>query len=227
MPKISHVSLKGRVRDRLHSAVADLLPEEFRNDPVVKWVVSHDSLYRAKTDGDYNRNAPWMEDIAESIASEVQPKISFYFGSLFHIARMRSVSFYCKQNVNLLNSEDNLERSAANIANQQIEISKFSGVIAQDSATALLQSLSRVARENASQQEQLATYWWKIWLVEAGALRKATQNFDESWLSGDMQRLMPNRNLFRSIVDLLGVFNERSQLLESMKREGVRFRDTY
>lgn len=224
MPKISRISLNNRVTDGLHDAVTDLIPEEYFDNPVVKWVVAHDSLARSKAGGDSVNDSPWMAAVAEYIASEVEPKVSFYFGSLFHIARMRSVSFYCKQNVELLNSGRNLERSATNLVNLSNDRFGIENALSSESADTLLRKLSGMARENAIQQERLATHWWEIWLKEAGVLKNATNSFDESWRAGESRRKRPNRQLFRSAIDLLRICNEESLLLESMKKEGVRFK---
>lgn len=234
MPTIRKIQLENgqSVSERLHAVAVDLLPNDMAQNPVVRWVVDHDSLNRL-CDG--RKNSTAIDDIegfgkfamvGRIVATLLQRKLPFYFGALFHIGRMRAVSEYCIRNVESLSAGGN-NRSASeqNLASLLAENSPLSQKQFADEARRILSSLSAAGLQHASGQKLLATSWWNLWLKEAGALYDSTQRLQNAW-----EKTAGDRNngrgmaLIDAAMRTIILCQSSSCLAEAMKAAGVRMK---
>jgi hypothetical protein len=220
MPTLHRVKLEGKesVGDRLHASATDLLPADMRKDERAAWVLKHGALSNAHRDDEYSEDSSRPLGQASRIAiSALRSRLPSYYATLFHIARMRTVTSRAMKDLDALRSRDNLESSISNLL-------ELSGVVNHvDSATleSELRTLCEAAEEQFSQANRRAVEWWGLWISEVSDLKESVEQFEKQWSSIDGHRVDKGFSLLASTARLVLRCYGPSRLVEQMTQEGV------
>jgi hypothetical protein len=230
--KIVELPQSRTIEKQLHDTVIDLLPSEMAQNYLVRWVVEYDSLIREvhredKFIDSLERSLHedrWQIFISNHLAnSALQMKLPFYFGTLFHIGRMRKVSEITLETVSNISNQEDKESfftCASSLAEHLI------GENAYSHSVEILQKLSSASQEYHSHQLAKAEQWWKIWQAEVRPLREAVEARREGSYRNDYKNRRDNRDTTQNTLKLWLTASLPSQLQMSMSAEGVRFKST-
>lgn len=227
MPDVKRIELPDRttVDQQLHAAAVDLLPSEMAVDPLVRWVSDYDGLTH---DFNWQEQFSWRAEeewhgkrwrtllFCYLASSTLQTKLPFYFGSLFHIGRVRQVS----QGVLAIVAGNDRSRVLREWASSLA--GGMTGPEREQRAVVALRKLSDASIEYHSRQLAKAEHWWKAWRLEVEPLRRSVEALEKAW--GQDQYDEGRGAVAQAFFRLWAVANSPSELQVSMSHEGVRFK---
>jgi hypothetical protein len=190
MPRFKRIDLdrETSIGERLHDASTDLLPDNFKENGCVQWIVGYDSLQRV---GDTSHRPDYVKQygvaaLASSfVGSYLDRRVPIYFAALFHIGRMHSVAEYGLERIRTLSAERNWRPSVTNLEKliRSQPLLESTGEAAY--AESVLSRMRGAGTARFQQQQRQAQEWWDIWLKEVGELQRAVDHFSEVWNGGE------------------------------------------
>lgn len=211
MPEVKRIELANRatVRQQLHLAAMDTLPEELAGDRYVHWITQFDGLTKDVGDTRAREDDSPISDLTELFLKE---KVSFYFASIFHIGRMLHVSSMVLQNIHTTREDDNFHESAVSLS------AVLEGPDKGRRAEATLRAVLAASEKHHTDQFERGHSWWALWRKEVGRLH-------------DMLQLPGHRNAHRdrnqARVRIAMAASAPSSLKRQMLVEGVQFKTEF
>jgi hypothetical protein len=230
MPEVRRIRLpqQSTLQQVLNSSVQDLLPAELAENVLVRWVVEFSNPFEdTQTDKQGVRNNReddfWRaEMIGRMAANLVQPRVQFFFASLFHIGRMMVTSTESIDRMRRLETEENLTSSARQIQRIWRSVSDARRSRSLEFVRSSLMDSCKIGIRYQSEQGELATKWWSSWQDEVKPFRAAVITFQEECRQNQSPRRL--RASTSSALMRVWASSSVSTLQEEMKRDGVKFK---
>ena len=232
MPKIRAIELPKwqTVERQLHETAIDLLPSDMVENPLVRWVTEYDSLIK-KSDSRDNIDfleRSWYEDrglafiFNELANSALQTKLPFYFGTLFHIGRMRKVYQATLETISNMTKRESesFVLCASSLAEHLMGENTYS------QSVQILNKLSDASSQYHSHQLGKAEQWWKAWQKEVEVLRNSVDSVNQEWGGNFFDKDRHSNRTPQAFLRLWKTATSPSELQMTMLAEGVRFKST-
>jgi len=225
MPDVGRHNLKHQsVGEIFARAKEALLPKELAASDLAQWVMSYDDLLRQPDKGEYATDrhdskeyfGEWRREFMEYLAQGIlQPRIPFYFASLFHIGRLWKVTQNALDDCLTLESPDYLLASAQNLVE---ESRRQKSPVNDAEAYQTLKEICSLGIQRHQTILSLARSWWQMWQSEVGEYRRIFNEIRE--YAGDKNDQQWRQPMMR----LMLLASKSSTLHVMMIRHGVVFK---
>lgn len=166
------VKLDKPIREALLRSYKELLPAEICDDKYANWILGFNDLKKLEektySGGElHNNNSSDSELLKTFISTVLQPKLEFYFASLFYIGRIWKVSELSIEKVKNALKEQNLVKTIEE-NEEALNLGEF---LSQDENVYLkLQSILLGALKLHSENLSTSSAWWDNWRYEVAVL---------------------------------------------------------
>ena len=217
--RVTEHRLESPIGVRISSATAALLPTEISGDDAAKWVLEFDSLVRGEASADDARRlisrpseseSLQLELLEQLVAIAAVPRLTFYFGTLFHIGTSWTRAERTAADCRFLLGNDDARR---------ISLSRLSSVVGSDRQSAVEDFLRRACDVTVADSEATiarARRWWNEWRTEVDPQRLAIESLQRADGIGSEGRARLCLEAYRAI-------SAPSLLSESLRDDGVTY----
>src|SRR6185369_16142822 len=184
--KPTQVRLRYDIQRAFREAKLELLPEELQQDTLAQWIVNFDSLNTARgrelQRADRDRE-PLDAIVQNIIIDALNPNITFYFATLFHIGRRWEVSRRAAADAEQALMEDNLKATLSANSTIYLQTEPRERHEVEESVDYLdaIKSLLHQAQNSHNGLVKNSKRLWNIWREEVSALYGVTNKLVNSY----------------------------------------------
>ncbi|MBV8521151.1 MAG: hypothetical protein JOY71_03295 [Acetobacteraceae bacterium] len=238
MPEVRRIELAEQqtLGDAIKSVREAVLPEQIANDELAAWVISHDATLRTDEsphfppslgERDPESSAAYLFAVAAS--SIFRQKIPLYFGAMFHIGRVWTVSTTALREIGQLEEPRQMKRFVADLSAQVRRSLKFPRRRGRLNPSSLQQSIAEACGEARGLHEHRiadARAWWQIWQDEVRPFRDQYDRLQRYYNEAAYGRAGRDgsRQFKRVALETLALGWQPSALIDALERDGVRFK---